>query len=99
MRPTIALCIAAALAAAIPLSAQAPTRDRPGLLADETFSEGGFEPVRVFLARGTIYRVEFSEPAVILSMRSWESKPLPFVVTVNLGPDATGRTNYELRPQ
>ncbi|HWA40042.1 MAG TPA: hypothetical protein VG712_00425 [Gemmatimonadales bacterium] len=99
MRPTVALLIAAALATATPLSAQAPDRDRPALLADETFSEGGFDPVRVFLARGTVYRVEFSEPAVILSMRSWESKPLPFVVTVNLGPDATGRTNYELRPQ
>lgn len=96
------LLITAALVAASSLTAQvrpAPTRDHPALLADETFSEGGFDPVRVFLARGTIYLVEFSEPAVLLSMRSYEGKPLPFVVTVNLGPDATGRTNYELRPQ
>ena len=97
-----ALCLMIAAVAALPLSAQrtpGPNRDAPALLADETFSEGGYDPVRVFLARGTVYLVEFSEPAVLLSMRSWEGKPLPFVVTVNLGPDATGRTNYELRPQ
>lgn len=97
-----ALVVAALLLAASPSTAQvtpAPTRDTPALLADETFSEGGFDPIRVFLARGNVYLVEYSEPAVLLSMRSYEGKPLPFVVTVNLGPDASGRTNYELRPQ
>lgn len=96
MSPPPALLAASSLSAQV---ASAPTRDNPALLADETFSEGGFDPVRVFLARDVIYLVEFSEPAVLLSMRSHEGKPLPFVVTVNLGPDVTGRTNYELRPQ
>lgn len=88
---------------AAPLTAQRaappPSRDHPGLLADETFSEGGFDPVRVFLARGTIYRAELSEPALVLNMRSWESKPLPFIIDITHGADVSGRTVYELRPQ
>ena len=67
-------------------------------LADFTFHPGSFDPIRYFLQRGVIYRVQFSEPNIVLEMRSYEGKQVPFVRYVNSGPDATGRTDFELSP-
>jgi hypothetical protein len=85
------------------LAAQGPARPAargaPSLLADATFHPGAYEPVRVFLAKGFKYRVEFSEPGIQLEMRSYEGKALPFVLQVNYGADVSGRSVFELRPQ
>jgi hypothetical protein len=74
-------------------------RGAPALLADATFTPGTFEPIRIFLARGIVYRAEFSEPGIQVEMRSYEGKSLPFVLSVNYGADVSGRTIVELRPQ
>jgi hypothetical protein len=71
------------------------------LLEDVTYHAGDFQPFRIFLARSLRYRAQFSEPNVVLEMRSYEGKSLPFVRNVdnaNTGPDAAGRTQVELAP-
>jgi hypothetical protein len=66
------------------------------LLEDRTYHGGDFEPFRIFLARGLKYRVEFSEPNVVLQMRSYEGKSVPFARLIGDGPTASGETDYEI---
>lgn len=83
-------------------SAQAsPPNDTTGtrLLADLTFHSQTFEPIRLFLSSGRKYRVQFSEPNIVLQLRSFEGKQLPMVMNVNYESDAAGRTDLELRPR
>lgn len=68
------------------------------LLEDVTYHAGGFEPFRIFLARGVKYRAEFSEPNVIMQMRSYEGKSVPFARLIGDGPDVSGATTYEIVP-
>ena len=96
----IALALSLLAPALSAQGAQRPVaRGAPSLLADATFHPGAYEPVRVFLARGTKYRVEFSEPGIQMDMRSYEGKALPFIIDVNYGADVSGRSVFELRPQ
>lgn len=84
------------------LAAQAsPPIDTSGvkLLADETFHSQSFQPIRIFLASGRRYRVQFSEPNITLQLRSYEGKQLPMIMNVNYDSDASGRTDLELRPR
>jgi hypothetical protein len=99
LRTSIAL--AGVLLAASPLQAQvaAPDSTSRVQITDLTFHSSSYEPIRLFLAGGRIYRAQFSQPEIILQMRSYEGKQLPLVVSVNLGPDASGRTDFEVRPR
>jgi hypothetical protein len=84
------------------LAAQtSPPPDGPGsrLLVDVTFHSQTYEPIRIFLASGRKYRAQVTEPNLILQVRSYEGKQLPMVVSVNLGADASGRSDVELRPR
>lgn len=90
------LLILASMFVTRPLVAQAAARWI--LLADVTYHAGDFEPFRIFLARGIKYRMEFSEPKVVLQMRSFEGKSVPFVRLIGDGPGASGETDFELAP-
>lgn len=68
------------------------------LLEDRTYHAGDFEPFRIFLARGRKYRAEFSDTTVILQMRSFDGKSLPFARLIGDGPGSTGETDYEISP-
>ena len=68
------------------------------LLADRTYHGGSFEPARIFLARRFKYRLEFSEPGVLIQMRSYEGKSVPFARLLGDGPGVSGETQFELAP-
>ena len=95
------LALAGTLFAASLMQAQDAPVDSTAkvLVADLTFHSNSYEPIRLFLAGGRIYRAQFTQPDIILQMRSYEGKQLPMVVSVNLGPDASGRTDFEIRPR
>lgn len=96
------LSLVGLLAIARPLGAQSsPPVDGPGsrLVADVTFHSQTYEPIRLFLESGRKYRAQFTEPNIVLQLRSYDGKQLPMVVSVNLGPDPSGKTDLELRPR
>jgi hypothetical protein len=96
-----ALALTGSLLAASLLQAQdAPVDSTSRVLVTElTFHSSTYEPIRLFLAGGRIYRAQFTQPELLLQMRSYEGKQLPMIVSVNLGPDASGRTDFEIRPR
>lgn len=90
-----ATLVALALLSRTPIAAAQHPADLV-LLEDRTYHGGDFEPFRIFLARGLKYRVEFSEPNVVLQMRSYEGKSVPFARLIGDGPTASGETDYEI---
>jgi hypothetical protein len=99
IRTTLAL--AGSLVLASVLQAQEAPKDTTTrtLITDLTFHSNSYEPIRLFLAGGRIYRAQFTQPDIVLQMRSYEGKQLPMIVTVNLASDASGRTDFEIRPR
>lgn len=101
IRTSVAL--AGSLLLASVLQAQEAPKDTTArgrtLVTDLTFHSNSYEPIRLFLMGGRVYRAQFTQPDIVLQMRSYEGKQLPMIVSVNLGPDASGRTDLEVRPR
>ncbi len=92
------LLAASRLAAQDTTTARADS-DRNVILLDITVDPNVNERQVVYLQKGIVYRASFSQPGVILRVRSRKNKQLPFVVPLSNAPDASESSEIEIYPQ